>query len=129
MDYKEFVKIVGIISDNFPYFLKVEDQQRKLETWYGYLKEMEYRRVLAKLNDYILHNKFEPKIADIRPIELTPVKDYEQIQKDLFKQSVVREENKPHAEKVKQMMDENPDLRKFIAMKKAQFAERKKEID
>lgn len=129
MDYKEFVKIVGIISDNFPYFLKVEDEQRKLETWYGYLKEMEYRRVLAKLNDYVLHNKFEPKIADIRPLELTPKVDYEKIQADLFKESPIREKHKPHEKKAKEIIENDAELKEFIAMKKAQFKERKKEIE
>lgn len=67
MNRSEVKELFQIIGNVYPNFIPSDQEQltRKVNTWTELMKDMDYKRVMAKAKDHVQSNKFPPTVAEI----------------------------------------------------------------
>lgn len=126
MEVGEAREIVQKIVAAYPSFLKGDNAKAKAILWRDHLLQMDYKKVSARLDRYIQSSVYEPKIADIKPVEIEKT-NYESM-KD-FKERIANHRGEPlnsksYQERLNKLMA-NESVRKDIERKKRLFEERR----
>lgn len=62
MDREQVIQLFKLIKSVYPNF---EVDTQKVDTWTRLMKDMDFKRVIAKAEEHVQTNKFPPTIAEI----------------------------------------------------------------
>lgn len=75
MREQEAKEIISLIADYYPNFLPndLEEAKKKANSWKERITDWDYKETLANVNNHIDHSIYEPRIAEIRPVEKSDI--------------------------------------------------------
>ena len=81
MEKNEAAEILSLIDGAYPHFMKGTDEQKsaRIRVWAYHLKQMDYKRTLGNVHEYIATNEYPPTIAEIKP----HVYEFDSVQKKI----------------------------------------------
>ncbi|SDO80301.1 replicative helicase loader/inhibitor [Halobacillus aidingensis] len=87
MDKAQVLKVFKVLQNAYPRFMpdNTEDAQEKLDTWTRMMRDMDFKRVMKKVEEHTVSNKFPPSIAEISayaPKENESLKKMEQWERE-----------------------------------------------
>lgn len=104
LNRNEALSVLESITGMYPRF---ELTEQVIEAWLPLLEEMDYKRVMARLRNHAVSNRFPPTIAEISayaPPENTALKKMEKWQREA--EQVPDEVKQKFQQKMKQLIQE-----------------------
>ncbi|SEH77883.1 Loader and inhibitor of phage G40P [Halobacillus karajensis] len=108
MDKKQVLEIFKVLQNIYPRFMpeSTEEAQDKLNTWTRMMRDMDFKRVMKKVEEHIIANKFPPSIAEISayaPKDNESLRKMEQWRKEA--ENVPQETKDRFQAKLKELME------------------------